>query len=125
MDCLKNLTACMGCTKKHAKCAWREVQEEEMLEGREESDDHEDLPMTGDAQDHEERQSTAEQPTKDDDRPVNSPGNGTVKEANGRGVHKPEMTVEHPADSREGVTGPESIPDTHHDSSTSKEHDMS
>ncbi|KAJ5624863.1 hypothetical protein N7510_001172 [Penicillium lagena] len=31
MDCLKNLTACMGCTKKHAKCSWREVKEEELL----------------------------------------------------------------------------------------------
>lgn len=30
MDCLKNLTACMGCTKKHAKCSWREVKEEEL-----------------------------------------------------------------------------------------------
>jgi hypothetical protein len=30
MDCLKNLTACMGCTKKHAKCAWREVREGEL-----------------------------------------------------------------------------------------------
>ena len=32
MDCLKNLTACMGCTKKHAKCAWRDVRSDE-LEG--------------------------------------------------------------------------------------------
>ncbi|KAJ5082683.1 hypothetical protein N7532_011726 [Penicillium argentinense] len=30
MDCLKNLTACMGCTKKHAKCSWRDVKEEEL-----------------------------------------------------------------------------------------------
>jgi len=30
MDCLKNLTACMGCTKKHAKCSWKEVQASEM-----------------------------------------------------------------------------------------------
>ncbi|KAL2863764.1 Zn(II)2Cys6 transcription factor domain-containing protein [Aspergillus lucknowensis] len=32
MDCLKNLTACMGCTKKHAKCSWRDVKEEELRE---------------------------------------------------------------------------------------------
>lgn len=31
MDCLKNLTACMGCTKKHAKCSWKEVRAEELL----------------------------------------------------------------------------------------------
>ncbi|KAL8804890.1 MAG: hypothetical protein Q9182_002292 [Xanthomendoza sp. 2 TL-2023] len=30
MDCLKNLTACMGCTRKHAKCAWKEVTEQEL-----------------------------------------------------------------------------------------------
>ena len=30
MDCMKNLTACVGCTKKHAKCAWRDVKEEEL-----------------------------------------------------------------------------------------------
>jgi hypothetical protein len=30
MDCLKNLTACMGCTKKHAKCSWRDVRVEEL-----------------------------------------------------------------------------------------------
>ncbi|KAF1830429.1 hypothetical protein BDW02DRAFT_100879 [Decorospora gaudefroyi] len=33
MDCLKNLTACMGCTKKHAKCSWREVREPELRGG--------------------------------------------------------------------------------------------
>lgn len=32
MDCLKNLTACMGCTKKHAKCSWKDVKQEELLE---------------------------------------------------------------------------------------------
>ena len=34
MDCLKNLTACMGCTKKHAKCSWKDVRPDE-LEGLE------------------------------------------------------------------------------------------
>lgn len=34
MDCLKNLTACMGCTKKHAKCSWKDVQEEELRTNR-------------------------------------------------------------------------------------------
>ena len=33
MDCLKNLTACMGCTKKHAKCSWKEVREGEIRSG--------------------------------------------------------------------------------------------
>ena len=32
MDCLKNLTACMGCTKKHAKCSWKDVNDEELRE---------------------------------------------------------------------------------------------
>ncbi|KNG88672.1 putative C6 finger domain protein [Aspergillus nomiae NRRL 13137] len=35
MDCLKNLTACMGCTKKHAKCSWKDVKAEELQEARE------------------------------------------------------------------------------------------
>lgn len=34
MDCLKNLTACMGCTKKHAKCSWKDVKEDELRESR-------------------------------------------------------------------------------------------
>jgi hypothetical protein len=36
MDCLKNLTACMGCTKKHAKCSWKDVRPDE-LDGLEKS----------------------------------------------------------------------------------------
>lgn len=32
MDCLKNLTACMGCTKKHAKCSWKDVNDDELRE---------------------------------------------------------------------------------------------
>ena len=31
MDCLKNLTACLGCTKKHAKCSWKDVTEQELI----------------------------------------------------------------------------------------------
>jgi len=31
MDCIKNLTACAGCTKKHAKCSWRDVRENELF----------------------------------------------------------------------------------------------
>lgn len=36
MDCLKNLTACMGCTRKHAKCSWKDVKEDELRESRSE-----------------------------------------------------------------------------------------
>ncbi|KAL8997094.1 MAG: hypothetical protein Q9169_003530 [Polycauliona sp. 2 TL-2023] len=32
MDCLKNLTACMGCTRKHAKCSWKDVNEQELID---------------------------------------------------------------------------------------------
>lgn len=39
MDCLKNLTACVGCTKKHAKCSWKEVREEELRNGDMEKSD--------------------------------------------------------------------------------------
>lgn len=30
MDCVKNLTACQGCTRKHARCAWKEVRRDEL-----------------------------------------------------------------------------------------------
>ena len=45
MDCLKNLTACLGCTRKHAKCSWKEVTDDELrdyippISGRDEMDD--------------------------------------------------------------------------------------
>ncbi|KAI9783362.1 MAG: hypothetical protein M1839_003896 [Geoglossum umbratile] len=29
-ECLRNLTACMGCTKKHARCSWKKVTLEEL-----------------------------------------------------------------------------------------------
>ena len=30
MDCVKNLTSCGGCTKKHARCHWRDVSRDEL-----------------------------------------------------------------------------------------------
>ena len=30
MDCQKNLTACIGCTRKHAKCSWKDVVDDEL-----------------------------------------------------------------------------------------------
>lgn len=30
MDCVKNLTSCSGCTRKHARCHWRDVSREEL-----------------------------------------------------------------------------------------------
>ena len=32
MDCLKNLTACQGCTRKHAKCSWKDVTDQELVD---------------------------------------------------------------------------------------------
>jgi len=32
MDCVKNLTSCAGCTRKHARCHWRDVSREELGE---------------------------------------------------------------------------------------------
>jgi hypothetical protein len=31
-DCTKHLTACSACTKKHAKCSWKDVREGELVE---------------------------------------------------------------------------------------------
>ncbi|CAK3803970.1 hypothetical protein DOTSEDRAFT_69494 [Lecanosticta acicola] len=30
MDCVKNLTSCAGCTRKHARCHWRDVSRDEL-----------------------------------------------------------------------------------------------
>ncbi|KAG9952314.1 hypothetical protein KCU85_g2190, partial [Aureobasidium melanogenum] len=40
MDCLKNLSSCGGCTKKHARCHWKDVSREEVqgLDGFEEAE---------------------------------------------------------------------------------------
>lgn len=71
MDCLKNLTACMGCTRKHAKCSWREVRDNELRSGtyshppstgmmssmHSESDEGESVPGSGTGL-HAERAST-------------------------------------------------------------------
>lgn len=38
MPCVKHLTACVGCTKKHAKCGWKAVTEEEMGKLQQETD---------------------------------------------------------------------------------------
>ncbi|PKS12097.1 hypothetical protein jhhlp_001394 [Lomentospora prolificans] len=34
VECVKHLTACQGCTKKHAKCTWKTATEEEITELR-------------------------------------------------------------------------------------------
>lgn len=38
MDCVKNLTACQGCTRKHARCSWKDVTEAEIESLRSGSD---------------------------------------------------------------------------------------
>ncbi|KAI1495811.1 hypothetical protein F5X99DRAFT_402342 [Biscogniauxia marginata] len=52
--CIKHLTACQGCTKKHARCVWKGLTEEEMIwlkgEGGSDGDDDDDEtrdPPTG------------------------------------------------------------------------------
>lgn len=51
MDCVKNLTACIGCTKKHCKCAWKDVKEEEIreLEAQKMAQDRASDPQRADA----------------------------------------------------------------------------
>lgn len=43
-ECLKNLTACQGCTRKHARCVWKALTEEEIawLKGETSGDDDDD-----------------------------------------------------------------------------------
>lgn len=51
MDCIKNLTACQGCTKKHAKCGWKEVRLEELNYSSTMSDhNHHDMYRNGEVE---------------------------------------------------------------------------
>ncbi|KAK5202877.1 hypothetical protein LTR41_011389 [Exophiala xenobiotica] len=47
MDCLKHLTACMSCTKQHAKCSWREVKKSELHTASFPKPENEGAPMAG------------------------------------------------------------------------------
>ena len=47
IDCLKNLTACMGCTRKHCKCSWRDVKQEELEAGISLSSPEDDMSLNG------------------------------------------------------------------------------
>jgi len=59
MDCLKNLTACMGCTKKHAKCSWKEVREGELRGNYTHPPPGSNSNVHSETSDHESRASTA------------------------------------------------------------------
>jgi hypothetical protein len=59
MDCLKNLTACMGCTKKHAKCSWKEVREGELRGNYTHPPPGSNSNMHSETSDHDSRASTA------------------------------------------------------------------
>ena len=52
MDCNKNLTACLGCTKKHAKCSWKDVTDKELRDNpyvpRSEKEDLPEVDLGGD-----------------------------------------------------------------------------
>lgn len=45
MDCLKNLTACQGCTRKHAKCSWKDVTEQELIDNPRQVPKEEEEPL--------------------------------------------------------------------------------
>ncbi|KAI9849880.1 MAG: hypothetical protein M1837_000094 [Sclerophora amabilis] len=47
IECSKNLTACMGCTKKHAKCSWKDVRAEEFVRSRDASEGDGDVDVEG------------------------------------------------------------------------------
>ncbi|KAF2622459.1 hypothetical protein BU25DRAFT_209078 [Macroventuria anomochaeta] len=95
MDCLKNLTACMGCTKKHAKCSWKEVREGE-LHGAFAHPPGSNSNMHTDTSDHEshDRASTASPPS------MLSPHHGYasnhIASSNGRSTPQPQATAHPP-----------------------------
>jgi hypothetical protein len=45
MPCVKNLTACQGCTRKHAKCSWKSLTEEEIVFVRGGATKHSSIPQ--------------------------------------------------------------------------------
>lgn len=45
LQCVRNLTACQGCTKKHAKCSWKFVSEEEATRLKQEMGIRVDMDM--------------------------------------------------------------------------------
>jgi len=95
MDCLKNLTACMGCTKKHAKCSWKEVREGE-LHGAFTHASGTNSNMHTDTSDHEshDRASTASPPS------MLSPHHGYasshIASSNGRSTPQPQLAAHPP-----------------------------
>ncbi|KAI9759694.1 MAG: hypothetical protein M4579_002171 [Chaenotheca gracillima] len=44
IECEKNLTACKGCTRKHAKCSWKDVREDEIVSSPEGSEAGDEVP---------------------------------------------------------------------------------
>lgn len=95
MDCLKNLTACMGCTKKHAKCSWKEVREGE-LHGAFAHPPGSNSNMHTDTSDHEshDRASTSSPPS------MLSPHHGYasshIASSNGQSTPQPQATPHPP-----------------------------
>ncbi|KAF1923200.1 uncharacterized protein M421DRAFT_104558 [Didymella exigua CBS 183.55] len=96
MDCLKNLTACMGCTKKHAKCSWKDVREGE-LQGAFTHPPGSNSNMHTDTSDHEshDRASTASPPS------MLSPRHGyasshIASSSNGHSTPQPQVTAHPP-----------------------------
>ncbi|KAI9888745.1 MAG: hypothetical protein M1814_006477 [Vezdaea aestivalis] len=73
IDCGKNLTACAGCTKKHARCSWKDVVESEMLEGLDGEDGE------GKDDDDEERDGADGDGDADADADAENEGDGEVK----------------------------------------------
>jgi hypothetical protein len=94
MDCLKNLTACMGCTKKHAKCSWKEVREGELHSAFPHPPGSNSNAHT-DTSDHESRASTASPPS------MMSPPHGYasshIASSNGQSTPQPQATAHPPA----------------------------
>nr|POE85187.1 hypothetical protein CFP56_67345 [Quercus suber] len=52
MDCVKNLTSCQGCTKKHARCHWRDVTREELNSLAQNTDGYDGTPANGYGSEH-------------------------------------------------------------------------
>ncbi|KAH6644480.1 hypothetical protein C7974DRAFT_21733 [Boeremia exigua] len=112
MDCLKNLTACMGCTKKHAKCSWKEVREGE-LQGAFTHLSGTNSNMHTDTSDHEshDRASTASPPS------MMSPHHGYasshIASSNGQSTPQPQAIAHPPPQQPQQPSQPPQPPQQH------------
>lgn len=78
MDCIKNLTACLGCTKKHAKCSWKDVTLDELESTAPAARERAEKEADGSAPSSSEWDNMLKQSKSEPDRSHGSPASGST-----------------------------------------------